>query len=62
MILLMSATANTLLSLLLGIVIGAIGMAAWYGAHRDSRDQEREFDERDIYHSPKVKKFISKGE
>jgi hypothetical protein len=60
MVLLMSATANTLLSVCIGIIIGAVGMAAWYGSHRDSRDQEREFDERDIYQNPKIKKFISK--
>lgn len=60
MILLMSATANTLLSFFLGVVVGAVSIAAWYGIHKNSREQERDFDERDIYHNPKVKKFISK--
>jgi hypothetical protein len=58
--LLMSATANTLLSGFGGMIIGALAMAWWYGAHSSSRKEERDFDERNIYSDPRKRKFISK--
>jgi hypothetical protein len=56
--LLMSATANTLLSGFGGMIIGALAMAWWYGAHVNSKGDD--FDERNIYSDPRKRKFISK--
>ena len=40
---------NTVLSFGIGLTIGIIGMAAWYGVHTPSRKDEFEFDEADVY-------------
>lgn len=40
MIFLMSATANTILSFLIGVVMGAVGIAIWY-AHESYKEYER---------------------
>lgn len=49
MYILMSQTANTVLSLLMGIVIGGIGMAFWYGAHKKTINKDYEFEEYEPY-------------
>lgn len=46
--LLMSPTANTILSFIIGFVIGALVIAFWYG--REVVKEESNFDEADIYH------------
>lgn len=48
-ILLMSATWNTVLSLVIGFTLGFLAAAFWYGATKKNKD---EFDEQDIYHVP----------
>ena len=52
----MTPTMNTLLSFLLGSVCGALAMAFWMGAAKGNQAEEREFDERDIYSRPPLKK------
>jgi hypothetical protein len=52
MVLLMTPTANTLLSAAIGFLIGVVAMAAWYGVHKPSKEQEFNFDEADVYSSP----------
>jgi len=49
--LLMSPTANTILSFIIGFVVGALAIAFWYG-REVIKEHETEFDERDIF-SPK---------
>jgi hypothetical protein len=57
MILLMSSTANTLLSGIVGIIIGVVFASWWYAGHASSREDKYDFDERDAYneHFRKVK-------
>lgn len=56
MILLMSATANTILSFIIGFVVGVFAIAFWYGRAVIKESNEEWFDERDIYSKPKLKK------
>lgn len=62
-ILLMSAGWNTILSGIIGFVIGAVVIAFWYG-HEEYKEMGGEFDEADIYDihpydRPTVKKIKS---
>jgi hypothetical protein len=54
MILLMSPTANTVLSFIIGFVCGALAIAFWYG--REAIKEESNFDEADIYHNKPLKR------
>ena len=54
-VLLMSPTMNTILSFGIGLTIGIVAMAAWYGIHKPSKEEEFHFDEADAY-SPRLKK------
>lgn len=53
MILLMSSTANTILSFIIGFVVGVFVIAFWYG-RAVIKEGEEYWDERDIY-SPTTK-------
>ena len=48
----MSATANTILSSIIGFTLGVLAGAAWYSAHKKTQKEEHVFDERDIYTTP----------
>jgi hypothetical protein len=52
----MSATANTILSFIIGFVVGVFAIAFWYGRAVIKESNEEWFDERDIYSKPKLKK------
>jgi hypothetical protein len=49
MYLLMSQTANTCLSFIIGFVVGALAIAFWYG-RAAARQENDSFNEQDIYH------------
>jgi len=56
MYILMSQTANTVLSMLMGIVIGGIGMAWWYASHKKTINKDYDFEEYDPYWEKPQKK------
>jgi len=53
--LLMSSTANTILSFIIGFVVGALAIAFWYG-RAVVKEGEEYWDERDIYSKPPLRK------
>lgn len=55
-ILLMSPTANTILSFIIGFVVGVFVIAFWYGRAVNKEDEEY-WNEQDIYSKPPLRKI-----